>query len=443
MPDLTSVPECKPEWAAFASIDWADKKHAWRLVPADSSSHEQGSLENTPEAVDVWATSLSVRFGGRPIAVILEQSRGALVYILSKYAHLVLFPVHPTTASRYRKVFSPSGAKDDPRDADSMLDLLLHHRDKLRRWNPDTVTNRHLQRLVEHRRLMVNESTRQNNRLTACLKMYFPQILQWFDDLAAPLVGDFLKRWPTLRELQGAHPGTIKKFFLQHNSRSQTRIAERIESIYRAVQATNDEAVLLGETAVAMGLLALLKTLRENIASLDKQIEKLAATHPDASIFASFPSVGPVMLPRLIVALGSDRERYDNAGQVQCYSGIAPITEASGKSRSVHFRWACPKFLRQTFHEYAFISTRESVWAKAYYDEQRAKGKSHPAAVRALAYKWIRIIVRCWKDRKPYDEATYMRSLKKHNSPLGKLSATLAWEEVAGFKKLSIKHLTE
>jgi len=223
MPDPTSVPEPEPPWAAFVSIDWADQKHAWRLVPAGSSSHEQGSLENTPEAVDVWATGLSVRFGGRPIAVILEQSRGALVYILGKYAHLVLFPVHPTTAARYRKVFSPSGAKDDPRDAESMLDLLLHHRGQLRRWRPDTVANRHLQRLVEHRRVMVNESTRQNNRLTACLKMYFPQVLQWFDDLDTPVVGDLLKRWPTLQELQRAQPGTLKKFFSQHGYRSASR----------------------------------------------------------------------------------------------------------------------------------------------------------------------------------------------------------------------------
>jgi len=418
MPDPTSVPEPEPPWAAFVSIDWADQKHAWRLVPAGSSSHEQGSLENTPEAVDVWATGLSVRFGGRPIAVILEQSRGALVYILGKYAHLVLFPVHPTTAARYRKVFSPSGAKDDPRDAESMLDLLLHHRGQLRRWRPDTVANRHLQRLVEHRRVMVNESTRQNNRLTACLKMYFPQVLQWFDDLDTPVVGDLLKRWPTLQELQRAQPGTLKKFFSQHNSRSEKRISERIQAIYQAVPATNDEAVLLGETAVARGLAALLKTLRENIESLDMQIARLVAEHPDAPIFASLPGAGAVTVPRLIVAFGSDRDRYDSAYQVQCYSGIAPITAASGKSKWVHFRWACPKFLRQTFHEYAFLSLRGSEWAKAYYDQQRKNDKSHPAAVRALANKWIRIIFRCWKDKKTYDEATYMEALKKRKSPL-------------------------
>jgi transposase len=305
------------------------------------------------------------------------------------------------------------------------------------------VINRHLQRLVEHRRVMVDEKTRQSNRLTACLKMHFPQVLEWFDDLAAPVVGDLLKRWPTLQELQRAHPGTLKKFFLQHNSRSLKRITERNEAIYQAVPATNDEAVLLSEATVALGLLALLKTLRENIAGLDKQIEQLVAVHPDAPVFASLPGAGAVMIPRLIVAFGSRRERYESAYEMQCYSGIAPITEASGRREWIHFRWACPKFLRQTFHEYAFLSIRDSEWASAFYQHKRDHGVAHPAAVRALAYKWIRIIFRCWKDGKPYDETLYMESKQTRRTPLGVLATVLEWKDVAGFKKLSTKPLTD
>jgi hypothetical protein len=100
------------------------------------------------------------------------------------------------------------------------------------------------------------------------------------------------------------------------------------------------------------------------------------------------------MVPRLIVAFGTRRERYDTAMQMQCYSGIAPVKEASGNSQWVHFRRSCPKFLRQTFHEFAFLSTRSSEWAKAYDDQHRNQQQSLPAAVRALAYKWIRIIFR-------------------------------------------------
>jgi hypothetical protein len=284
---------------------------------------------------------------------------------------------------------------------------------------------------------MVNEKTRQSNRLTACLKMYFPQILQWFDDVAAPVVGALLERWPSLQELQRAHPGTLKKFFVQHNGRSQKRIEERIQSIYQSVPATGDQAVLHGEAAAAHGFLTLLKSLRENIAVLVQQIAHLVDSHPDHDLFASLPGAGPVMVPRLIVAFGTRRERYDTAFQMQCYSGIAPVQEASGKSEWIHFRRSCPKFLRQTFHEFAFLSIRSSVWAKAYYDRQREDKRSHPAAVRALAYKWIRIIFRCWKQSKLYDEEIYLQSLQKRRSPLGAPSTALGWKSVAGFQKLS------
>jgi hypothetical protein len=57
-----------------------------------------------------------------------------------------------------------------------------------------------------------------------------------------------------------------------------------------------------------------------------------------------------------------------------------------------------------------------------------------------LAYKWIRIIFRCWKDGKPYDEEVYLNSLRRRGSQLGAALAPatgLGWQTVAGFQKLS------
>ena len=133
------------EFAAFIGIDWADRKHAWALQGECGRSIEQGELDHTPEAVDFWAAELARRFSGRPIAVALEQSRGSLLFMLTKYAHLVLFPIHPATSVNYRKGFRPSGAKSDPSDAGLLLDLLVRHREKLRRLDPDTEETRTLQ----------------------------------------------------------------------------------------------------------------------------------------------------------------------------------------------------------------------------------------------------------------------------------------------------------
>jgi transposase len=294
--------------------------------------------------------------------------------------------------------------------------------------------------LTEHRRRMVDEKTCLKQRLIACLKQYFPQPLVWFDDVDSPLVQAFLHRWPTLQQVQGAHPGTLRRFFHAHNCRGEERIQQRIDAIYAATPATQDRAVLDELAIIADNWSVVMATLREEIAKVDQRIAKVTAEHPEGTLFASLPGAGPALLPRLLVAFGTDRNRYDSASQLQCLSGIAPVINASGRTRSVHFRHWCAKFLRQTFHEFANCSRQKSVWAEAYYQLQRNKKKSHHAAVRALAYKWIRIIFRCWKDGKPYDELAYLETLEKRNSPLKGCFAAktpVEWKTVAGFQKLS------
>ena len=431
------------EFAAMVAIDWADQKHACALKAAGTSKVETGAIDHTPEAVDVWAAELRMRFGGQSVAVALEQSRGSLVFMLTKYEHLVIFPVHPTVLVNYRKSFRPSGAKDDPSDARLLLDILTLHRDKLRRFNPDTPETRTLQFLVEERRKFVHEKTRYSNRLTAHLKMYFPQVLDWFDEIGSNIAAEFLERWPNLEKLQRARPATIERFFIDHNSRDPDRIKQRLEQIRSAVPATTDAAVITSSGAAILGWAALLKQVLVAITVYDKQIDELAQAHPDYTLIKSFPGAGPALAPRLIAAMGSQRERYQNAADIQRYSGIAPVVASSGKLRWVHWRWACPKFLRQTFHEWALHSIAYSDWARDYYEQQRAKGKRRNTAIRSLAFKWIRILFRCWKDGTPYDEAAYQRRLAARRPNPQATKATipaveLQWKNVAGFSKISL-----
>jgi transposase len=426
------------EFAAFVGIDWADQKHAWALQIPGHREVERGDLDHTPEAVDVWAADLARRFAGCPIAVALEQSRGSLLFMLTKYAHLVLFPVHPTTLSDYRKSFRPSGAKSDPSDAGLLVDLLVRHREKLRRLNPDTEQTRTLQFLVEARRKFVNDKARCSNRLTAYLKMYFPQVLGWFSEVTSPIAGDFLERWPSLQKLQKARPETLRKFFIQRHSCKLDNIDRRLEEIRRAMPATHDAAVTCSCSAAVLALVRIVRAVRDAIVSYDEQIETLAREHPDFAIIDSLPGVGPALAPRLIAALGTQRDRYRSASELQSYSGIAPVLASSGKQCWVHWRWACPKFLRQTFHEWAAHSIGSSAWAKAYYVQQRAKGKPRNTVVRALAFKWIRILFRCWKDRKPYSEDVYRQALaRRHQLAIKSSPVQLQWKTCAGFSKIT------
>jgi transposase len=434
------APPPEPEFAAFVALDWGDQKHCWALAPAGSDSLQTAELNNTPEDVALWATQLLQRFDGRPIAVALEQKRGAVVNLLMRHAHLTLYFVPPGMLASYRKAFFSSGAKGDPGDAALLFDLLTRHRDQLRRCQLDTDETRLLQMLVEDRRSNVDENTRAVLRLTDCLKQYFPQVRQWFGAVDIPLVLDLLEKWPDLRQLRSAHPGTLRRFFHQHNCRNQDRIRERMEQIQAAVDATVDGPILEACSRRALGLVKVLRVLQANIAELEKRIEELTDSHPDASLFRSFPGAGDATVPRMIAAWGTARERFNHAYQMLCLSGIAPVQKASGKTCVVTFRLPCPKFLRQTFHEFAGQSIPHCAWAKAFYQQQISHGVSHHTAVRKLAYKWIRILFRCWKDRQPYDEQRYLNSLRRRGALLGAAfgqPTAAGWQPVAGFQKFS------
>ena len=406
------------DYAALIGILWSDKKHDICLIDPQTGRREAAVLRHAPAAIGEWATALRARFDGRPVAVCLEQARGPLVYALLKYDFITLYPVNPSTLARYREAFSPSRHKDDAPDAAYLAELLAHHRDHLRAWHPDSEQTRTLRYLVEHRRRLVDDRTRTSNRMTSLLKSYFPQVLEWFPDIRTALVCDFLSRWPSLDTLRRVRRETLAKFFRAHNSVRKEAIEKRVDSIRQAVPLVTDPAVIASSVLMVKALASQMKTTLAAIAEFDTEIEALCAVSPDFALIKSLPGAGRNYAARLTAALGSDRERWQSADELAQLSGVAPVIERSGQSCRVRWRYFCPKFLRQSFHEYAGESVRHSFWARAYYEQQRARGKSHQAAVRALAFKWIRIIYRCWQTRTPYDEVKYLEGLRRKGSSL-------------------------
>jgi transposase len=399
-------------FAAWIGIDWADRKHVWTMHTHGEQRPQRGTLDHTSEAIEDFFAGLALRFPGRLIAVALEQSRGKLLFALMKYQHLVLFPIHPSMLDHYRKGWIPSGAKSDPVDSDLIVEVLIKHGDRLRPYQPDTVETRTLQFLVEARRDWVDDRTRHINRLRANLKVVFPQCLEWFDRVDSVACLDLLSKWPTLQAFRAAKANQITAYLDRHrfSIEKHQRIREAAE---KALPTVTDAAVLEAGTLQIKALTAQLGALNETISTYEIRISSLTESHPCYSIFSSFPCTGDATTPRLVAGFGTDRGRYEYAVEIQNYSGISPVTVSSGKQRRVHWRWACPGFLRQTFHEWAWCSTRKCEWARGFYDLQRARGKSHHAAVRSLAYKWLRIMFRCWKDNTPYDEARYLAAVNR------------------------------
>jgi transposase len=409
--------------AAYVGIDWADEKHdvVLRAAAEPAKAHHQ-VIKNKPEALLDWVGEIQQRFAGQgKIVVCLEQSRGALIYHLMGYEFFELYPVNPAQLASYRETFKTSGAKDDKPDADLLSELVMLHRDRLRAWKPDSELTRKLGALNEGRRQAVDQRTGLANEIKSTLKVYFPLALQVLDnDTSTVLAADLLLQWSRLEGLQKQSPSKLRKFFYGHNCRGEQRMLERLKSIAEAKPLTRDLAVIEPAALRVRMLAQQLKSLLPYIAQYEAQIAELFNSHPDSFLFRDLPGAGPALAPRLLSAFGSDRSRFESAQEISSLSGIAPVRKASGKKNdkkaSIHCRHACPKFLRQSFHEFAACSIRSCSWAQAFYEAQRARGKAHHVAVRALGFKWIRILFSCWQERAPYDPSRYLQALQNRGS---------------------------
>lgn len=410
------------DFAAIVGIDWADQKHDICELPAGTQDYQWSVISSKPDQLHAWAMALEKRYPDQLVAVACELKKGPLIYALSQYRNLVLFPVNPSSLAKYRKAFFLSGAKDDPGDAFLQTEMLEKHMDRLKPIEPESAEVRALAQLTEYRRKLVQDKVDLTNGITATLKNYYPQVLDWFNEKDTHIFCDFLIKWPSLPHVKRARKKTLIEFFNAHNARYTDVNRRRIEAIKAAVPLTNDVAIIEPNRMLLEILLPQLKHLLDGIKRLDVEISQRYRLLDDRDLFDSLPGAGPQFAPRLLVAFGTNRNRYQVASELQKYSGVAPVIEASGQKSWTHWRYNCPTFLRQTFVEWAGLTVRYSFWARAYYEQQAAKGKPHNTIIRALAFKWIRILFRCWKDHKPYVESKYLEALRQRNSPLLKFA---------------------
>jgi len=251
-------------------------------------------------------------------------------------------------------------------------------------------------------------------KLIAQLKSYFPVVLELFGpERQLPLLLSVIRRWPDPRQLRRADRRLVRRVLREHSIRNQERQDEIIDRIRTAQLLCRDEA-LITPLAMAVKLLAgQIQQSRQAIQEFDARIDEAMEQHPDAHLFTSLRGAGAALAPRLLCAFGSQRDRWEDADSLATFSGIAPVTYKSGKSRKVQRRYGCPKYLRQTFHEFADSARIYCPWTKARYRMLRDRGMKHHAAVRKLARSWIRILFRVWQTREPFDCDRYIANLQQ------------------------------
>jgi transposase len=413
---MKNKPSAAP--ALVIGIDWADQKHDVCAIDASGKEVSQ-QIDHTPEAIDAWVSQQLEQADGHPIAIILEQSRGALIHALMFRENVMLYPINPKQLANYRESYSNAGSKNDARDAWLLARMLWERIRILKPWVPDDEQTRLLARFCQQRRQLVNERTRLLQQLTDQLKAYFPLALQLNPrGVQSSVVLELLRRWPDPRQLRNADRRWLVKVFKQYSIRNSDQQQALIDRIRSAKLLSSDNALIESAAIVVEVLAKQIPVLQKAIDKLDQKIEHGMATHTDAMLFQSLPGAGKALAPRLLTAFGSQRDRYASADEMSTYSGIAPVTKKSGKTRIVHRRFACPKYLRQTFHEFAAHAKRWCPWSRAYYELQRSRGMKHHAALRKLALRWIRILYVVWKNRVPYDANRYLATIQRKNPAL-------------------------
>jgi transposase len=404
-----------PKLALIIGIDWADKEHQAYVIDRDGNGSYE-TFQQSPEAINAWVSEKLAQSGGAPIGIILEQKRGPLINALMFRENVVLYPINPKQLASYRDSYTNAGCKDDRRDARLLARMLNERQSELKPWQPEDEPTRALAQLCRVRRQLVEDKTRLIQQLIAQLKCYFSLAIELKGSGAfSPWQLALLRRWPDPRELKRADRRTVDAELKRHGVRNEERRKALVARIRAAQLLSRDRALIEPAAVMVKTLVERILSLQAGIAELDQKIETEMNKHPDAALFTALPGAGKAIAPRLLTSFGTDRDRFDNAEDVTILSGIAPVTKQTGNSRIVHRRYACSKYDRQTFHEFADHARKWCPWSKAYYRWQRSRGMKHHATLRKLASRWIRILFRLWKNRTPYDGAKYLATLKRKN----------------------------
>lgn len=400
------------QFTHFAGLDWASNHHDIVVLNRQGQIVAEFRIQHSAQG---WQQARE-RWKDYPVlAVAVETNQGLAVQQLIE-AGLAVYPVNPRSAKQYRQRQAPSGAKNDFLDAWSLADALRMDGHTWRRLATEDPMLKQLRLLCEDEIALIEQRTAFVNQLQAALRYYYPVAMEAFDDWTAPYTWDFILSFPTPQRLAEAGKRKWEKFLHAHKLARPQTYSKRLECFAQAQQWQGDSGTVAAKSLLAVSLCKMLRLLDAQLAQYRKRIEELFAQHPDHNLFGSLPGVGPTLGPRLLTQLGENRETWGSHEALQCHAGTAPICFQSGQIRKVYRRHACNKILRHTVHLWCDLSRQKCPWAAAYYQQQRARGKSHAGALRSLGQRWLKILWKMWQTRTPYDPELHLRNQQKHGS---------------------------
>lgn len=413
----------------WVGVDWGGEEHAVCVLDSGGAVVSRFRVKHSPEGLDKLVSRL--RSFGSVGGVAVESTRSLLVHALSM-ANFTVYPVNPKLSCQWRKAWSVSEAKDDGRDAQVLGHGLIQYRERLRPLMPDTEMARELALLCEDEVRLINDRTRLVQRLEDTLKQYYPAALEWFGNWTMPSAWAFVRKFSTPSALAEASRQKVYGFMKTHRLQYTADRRALIDARSSATEWPCDEATIRAKSLLATSLAKQLQTLTLSLKKYRRRIERLFKDHEDRPVFESLPGTGPKLAPRLSGSFGTNRSRFDSAQAVQQLSGTAPVTHQSGRRKHVTIRRACQKGFRANLHHFAWQSTLQNPWARAYYELAKDRGQSHAQALRGLANKWNKIIYRMWQTRETYNEQRYINQLIRKRSPIAQKMGLLKTETKSG-----------
>ena len=393
----------------FVGDDWAEDHHDVEVQ--DRTGRRLGKAR-LPEGVAGIARlhELIAGFAGedlRPEQVLIgiETDRGPWVTALVAAGYTV-FAINPRQVARYRERHGTSGAKSDAGDAHVLADMVRTDAHQLRAVAGDSALVEGIKVAARAHQNLIWDRHRQLLRLRSALREYFPAALEAFDDLAAADALDLLGAAPDPERAARLSRSRIAAALRRARRRDVEAKAEKIQTLLRTEQLTQPPDLVAAYAATTAASVAVITAFTGQITALQGQVEAHFGRHPDVEIYRSQPGLGEVLGARVLGEFGDDPDRYDGARARKNYAGSSPITRASGKKTVVLARFVRNQRLADALHQQAFCALRASPGARAYYDQLRARGAGHHAALRQLSNRLVGILHGCLKSRSLYDETT-------------------------------------
>ena len=393
----------------FAGDDWAEDHHDIEVMDAAGKVLAKRRLPEGAAGMsqlhELIGRFLPEDADEVEVVIGIETDRGPWVAALVAAGYTV-FPVNPLQASRYRERHGVSGAKSDQGDSHMLADMVRTDSHQLRPAAGDSPEAAGVKVVARTHKTLIWDRTRQVQRLRHQLREYFPAAIEAFEDLDAPDVLELLGKAPDPARAARLTRAQISAALKRARRRNIADKTDAILAALRGEHLTQPAALTVAYAATVRSLVAVITTLNEQARLLEEQVKEHFGRHPDAEIYQSQPGIGAILGARVLGEFGDDPRRYVSAKSRKNYGGTSPITRASGKKKVVAARFIRNDRLIDALMSWAFASLNASPGARAFYDQQRAKGLEHNDALRRLANRLVGILHGCLTTRTLYDEAT-------------------------------------